>query len=126
MIQVLSSETGKVVYRLSPKTRVCRYEPQQIATPMMPHASPYAPYGRWEFGWNHLFVVEERILNALAELRRGQNYFTPDVVLRKAPLGELLRKCGPGAVVLEDIKFNITVLGIRGGGALIIAVPRPR
>ena len=93
---------------------------------MTPHASPYAPYGWYEFGYDHLFVVEESALSALHSLREGQGYFEQDVVLRSAVLGELIERCGDGTVVLEDIKFNFTVLGSSKKGALIITVPKGR
>jgi len=124
--KVLSSETGEVAYRVSAGTRVCRYEPRRCPTPMAPHPSPYAPYGRWEFGYDHLFMVEERILQTLTSLRQAQNYFSADVVLRSAMLATLIATYGPQAVLLEDIKFNITVIGARHAGALILAVPRAR
>jgi hypothetical protein len=123
MIPVISSETGETKYTLSPMQRVVRYEPRNVATPMMPHISEYAPYGRWEFGHLHLFCAMEEILSELTELRKKQGYFANDVVLRDAQLGDLVQRCGRGTTVLEDIKFNMTVLGGQRVGALIIAVP---
>jgi hypothetical protein len=121
-INVLSPETGAVAYKLDSNIRVCRYEPKDITSPMAPHPSPYAPYGRWEFGHDHLFMAEERILRELTALRRKQGYFESGVVLRSAILGELMAKY-PRGTLLEDIKFNITVIGKRYAGALILAVP---
>ena len=89
---------------------------------MSAHASPYAPYGPFEFRHDHLFCVEERALAALTGLREGQGYFTENVVLRSARLCDLIARHG-GAKVLEDIKFNMTVLGGNAQGGLIIAAP---
>jgi len=123
MIPVLSPETNSVVYNLSPTVQVFRFEPRNVSTPMTPHMSPYAPYGRYEFGYRHLFVAEEQALVDLETLRQGQGYFEQDVVLRSEMLGHLINRCGPGTVVLVDVKFNMTVLGGARKGALIIAVP---
>jgi hypothetical protein len=123
VIEVRSSETNNVKYHLDGDTTVYRWEPSDAPTPMSPHASPYAPYGRYEFGYNHLFVVEQRALEALTELRKGQGYFAANVVLRSAQLWDLVSAGGPGTVVLEDIKFNMTVLGGDLKGGLIIASP---
>jgi hypothetical protein len=87
---------------------------------MSPHASPYAPYGRYEFGYSHLFLVEERALEDLSALRKGQGYFQGNVVLRSATIGQLMEPFGE-AVLLEDQKFNMTVLGSGRHGGLILA-----
>jgi len=121
-IQVLSPETGNPVYTLDPGITVFRWEPADAPTPMSPHSSPYAPYGRWEFGYKHLFLVEERALTDLTGLREGQGYFTENVILRHAQLHTLMSQ-NPGAVLLEDLKFNFTVLGGNRKGGLIIAAP---
>jgi hypothetical protein len=123
MIPVLSPETNTVKYHLSPTTTVYRFEPKGVDKPMTPHDSPFAPYGRYEFGYRHLFVVEEKALADLRDLRESQRYFDQEVVLRSEMLANLIRRCGPGTVVLVDIKFNMTVLGGDRKGALIIAVP---
>ncbi len=119
-IDVLSPETGRVVYTLPASTTVYRYEPRDVPTPMTPHASMFAPYGRFEFGYHHLFCAEDRALGALTQLRDSQGYFDGDVVLRTARLDELIRRGGSGTKVVEDVKFNFTVLGIPQGGALIV------
>jgi hypothetical protein len=123
VIEVRSSETNDVKYTLDGGTMVYRWEPGDAPTPMTPHASPYAPYGRYEFHYNHLFVVEQRALDALTGLRGSQGYFAGNVVLHSAQLCDLVSAGGPGTVVLEDIKFNMTVLGGDLKGALIIASP---
>ena len=123
MIDVISLETYVVVYKLFPTDVVYRYEPRDAPTPMMPHKSMYAPYGRFEFGYKHLFCAEQRALDELHRLREGQGYFEADVVLRSETIGNLIRKCGKGAVVLEDQKFNFTVLGAGKKGALIVTMP---
>lgn len=122
-IQVLSPETSRVIYTLSDATPVFRYELPNVATPMTPHASPYAPYGRYEFGWKHLFCAEQCALADLTTLRDRQGYFEDGAVLRSEILGLLLRRCGPRTVVLADVKFNMTVLGGDRRGGLIIATP---
>lgn len=119
-IDVLSPETGNIVYTLDSSVTVYRWEPDDAPTPMSPHASPYAPYGRFEFGYEHLFLVEEQALQDLTALREGQGYFQGNVVLRSAQLGELIGRY-EGAVLLEDQKFNMTVLGGDRKGGLILA-----
>lgn len=123
MIEVKCPETGLLAYHLSPLTPVYRFEPRDIATPMTPHDSPYAPWGPYEFGYRHLFVAERQALDDLEALRRSQNYFVGEVVLRHEILVTLLRRCGPRTAVLEDVKFNGTVLGEPRKGGLIIAAP---
>lgn len=120
-IDVLSPETGHHVYSLPRHTIIYRYEPEDVATPMMPHRSMYAPYGPFEFRYVHLFCAEERALGHLTRLRQQQGYFEGATVLREAVLGDLIHRCGSGTKVLEDIKFNISVVGERQAGALIIA-----
>ncbi len=119
-IEVLSPETGNLVYTLDSGTTVYRWEPEDAPTPMSPHCSPYAPYGPFEFGYEHLFMVEAHALDDLTALRDGQGYFAANVVLRSTTLGELVGR-HEGAVLLEDVKFNMTVLGGDRKGGLILA-----
>ncbi len=123
MIDVIHPETYTTVYRLFPTDTVYRYEPRDVPTPMMPHKTIYAPYGRYEFGYKHLFCAEQRALDELTRLRDGQGYFEGDVVLRSEAVGNLIHRCGAGTVVLEDLKFNLTVIGKQQAGALIITMP---
>ena len=51
-----------------------------------------------------------------------QNYFTENVILHHAQLHTLMSQ-NPGAFLLEDLKFNFTVLGGNRKGGLIIAAP---
>jgi hypothetical protein len=123
--QVLNYETSQPKYTLTADSMVFRYEPKNVATPMTPHPSPYAPYGKYEFHYNHLFVVEEGALDALTALRKQQGYFEQGVVLRSERLGDLMNRLGSGAVIIEDLKFNMTVVGgLDGRGAFIITAPK--
>jgi hypothetical protein len=122
-VHVHHPDNRRVVYSIDANTRVFRWEPNDVPTPMAAHSSPYAPYGPYEFGYEHLFVVEEAALDELSRLRGAQGYFASNVVLRSATVGDLLASAGRGAVVVEDVKFNMTVLGGDRKGALIIAKP---
>ena len=114
-IQVLSPETGNPVYSIDSDATVYRWEPGDAPTPMSPHASPYAPYGRFEFGYNHLFMVEEQALEDLTALRNGQGYFQGSVVLalrhHRSAHGAVR---GIGAARRSEVQHDGARLGAKG------------
>jgi len=116
---------GKKVGELSASTKIIRYEPEDVATPMSPHESPFFDISKgMEYGlkpdWHKaMFVASEDKLDALTKLRDSQGYFENNVVLRSTSLGEIM-KSNPGANLLADVRMGATAEGFSDGGAYII------
>ncbi|HEU0036408.1 MAG TPA: DUF4157 domain-containing protein [Kofleriaceae bacterium] len=120
-VQILGAGEGgnPIKERLAPDTPVFRV--QDASLKLEPHASPYfdpeqysLPQGQYEA----LYVCSDKKM--LEKLRRGQGYFEKGMVMHETTIGELLASAGPGAVIVADAKFNMSVLGAEQGGYIIV------
>ena len=116
---------GKKVEEIASSTKIMRFEPRDVATPMSPHESPFFDISKgMEYGlkpdWHKaMFVVSEDKLDSLMKLRDSQGYFENDVVLRSTTVGDVM-KANPGANLLSDVRMRATAEGFSDGGAYII------
>lgn len=114
---------------LTPDTIVYRVQPADKA--MMPHVSDYfdpIEYGlRSDTYWDALYVSTNRA--ELEALRARQGYFAAGDTIQEARLGDLMTQSGPGTFVMQDTKFNMSVLGADSTGADQVGayiITRPR
>ncbi len=118
-------EGGRVVENIPTTTKLVRYEPRDIPTPMTPHESPYfdmmkgMEYGIKPANHKALFTASSDNLDELHKLRKGQGYFDNDVVLRETTVGDMMKQY-PDAKILSDIRFNYSVLGKDSGGYIVV------
>jgi ribulose-bisphosphate carboxylase large chain len=110
-----------VMERLDPNTPVFRVQSKSLS--LSPHDSPFfdptqynLPPGDYEALYMSTDAAE------LEALRRKQGYFDEggDMVMHQTTIGEILAAAGPGAIVVQDAKFNASVLGREAGGYVII------
>ena len=65
-----------------------------------------------------LYLSSDRA--ALEKLRAGQGYFDEGAVTHQSTLGQVLGDAGKGATVVQDQKFNDTVVGRDQGGYIVV------
>ena len=56
----------------------------------------------------------------LEDLRRKQGYFDQGLVMHETTMAEMLAQSGAGSVIVQDSKFNMSVVGQEAGGYIIV------
>jgi serine phosphatase RsbU (regulator of sigma subunit) len=106
--------------RLSPDTPVFRV--QDASLKLAPHESPFFDPSAYNLPgareYEALYISSDK--TALDKLRRDQGYFDQGLVMHETTIGALLESAGPGAVIVQDAKFNASVLGREQGGYIIV------
>ncbi|MCB9678031.1 MAG: hypothetical protein H6737_23225 [Alphaproteobacteria bacterium] len=121
---LIHPETGEEIGFVRGDTKIFRFEPKDVDTPMTPHESPYFDdigTHRAGFGADQaLFVADSpEAVADLEQLRLSQGYFEdPNIVMRSTTYDELLAAY-PDAKIMTDAKMEFG-RGIEG--ARVISV----